>query len=291
MAALDHVVLIDPFLSEAAARHADVVLPGSTFAEEEGTITTIEGRVVRCDQAVAPVPRRADIDVLRNLARRLGTAQHFDFFRGRDVFEEMRMVSAGGPNDYAGITWERARDGVFWPCPDESHPGTPQLYTERFAHADGRARLHPVQAAQPPVLVDDEYPLILTTGRLLAHYLSGNQTKRIPAQQSKAPGPYVELHPATAAALLLKPDDRVVLRSRQGRSIVPWRPNDRLRLDTVFMPYHWRECNVLVAADLDPTSKIPGFKYTPVEARRFGVHDIDPQIAGSEELVTVEDRR
>ena len=91
-------------------------------------ITTIEGRVVRCDQAVAPVPRRADIDVIRNLARRLGVGHQFDFVRGREVYEEMRAVSAGGPNDYAGITWERARAGVFWPCPTERHPGTPRLY-------------------------------------------------------------------------------------------------------------------------------------------------------------------
>lgn len=269
MAALDHVVVIDPFLSEAAAQHADVVLPGTTFAEEEGTITTIEGRVVRCDQAVAPVPRRSDIDVIRNLARRLGVKHHFDFVRGREVFAEMRRVSAGGPNDYAGITWERARDGVFWPCPDESHPGTPQLYTERFAHPDGRARLHPVEATDPPVVVDDERPFVLTTGRHLAQYLSGNQTKRIPAQQAKAPGPYVELHPASAETLGLADDDRVVLESRQGRSIVPWRANDRLRRDTVFMPYHWRECNMLVADDLDPISKIPGFKYTPIAVSRL----------------------
>ncbi|MCB1028415.1 MAG: molybdopterin oxidoreductase family protein, partial [Microthrixaceae bacterium] len=268
MTALEHVVVIDPFLSEAALRHADVVLPGNTFAEEEGTITTIEGRVVRCDQAVAPIPRRADIDVIRNLANRLGAGRHFDFTRGRDVYEEMRRVSAGGPNDYAGITWERAREGTFWPCPDEHHPGTPQLYTERFAHPDGRARFSAIEHVPPPVRVDDEYPLILTTGRLLAQYLSGNQTKRIPALQGKAPGPYVELHPATAHSLALAAEDRVELTSRQGQSTVPWRPNDDLRTDTVFMPYHWRECNVLVASDLDPVSRIPGFKYTPIHVAR-----------------------
>ncbi len=267
MGQLDHVVVIDPFLSEAAARHATIVFPGTTFAEEEGTITTIEGRVIRCDQAVAPVPLRSDIDILRNLARRLGAGRHFGFSRGRDVFEEMRRVSSGGPNDYAGISWDRARDGLFWPCPSEDHPGTPQLYTDRFAHPDGRARFCAVEHVPPPVVVDDRYPLVLTTGRLLAQYLSGNQTKRIPAQQRLAPGPFVELHPDTAADLDLSPEDRVVLRSRQGRSVVPWKANDRLRRDTVFMPYHWRECNVLVAADLDPVSKIPGFKYTPISVQ------------------------
>ncbi|MEZ5372459.1 MAG: molybdopterin oxidoreductase family protein [Microthrixaceae bacterium] len=159
-------------------------------------------------------------------------------------------------------------EGTFWPCPDEHHPGTPQLYTERFAHPDGRARFSAIEHVPPPVRVDDEYPLILTTGRLLAQYLSGNQTKRIPALQGKAPGPYVELHPATAHSLALAAEDRVELTSRQGQSTVPWRPNDDLRTDTVFMPYHWRECNVLVASDLDPVSRIPGFKYTPIHVAR-----------------------
>jgi assimilatory nitrate reductase catalytic subunit len=117
----------------------------------------------------------------------------------------------------------------------------------------------------------------------LAQYLSGNQTKRIPAQQEKAPGPYVELHPQTALDLGLTTDDRVVLTSRQGRSAVPWKPNDRLREDTVFMPYHWRECNVLVAADLDPISKIPGFKYTPVNVAPLGA-DVGEHAAAVEQF-------
>ncbi|MFV0257760.1 MAG: molybdopterin oxidoreductase family protein, partial [Acidimicrobiales bacterium] len=264
MAALDHVVVIDPFLSEAAARHADIVLPGTTFAEEEGTVTTIEGRVVRCDQAVPPAAAYSDIDIIRNLARRLGVRDRFDFVRGREVWEEMRRVSSGAPNDYAGITWDRARDGVFWPCPDESHPGTPRLHLDRFAHPDGRARFRPVDHRPPPVLVDGDHPLVLTTGRHLAQYLSRNQTKRIKAQNDAAPGPYVELAPATAAELGLVDGDEVELVTRQGRSVVPWKPNPNLRSDTVFMPYHWPVCNTLVAADLDPISKIPGFKYTPV---------------------------
>ena len=189
MAALDHVVVIDPFFSQSA-RHAHIVLPGTTFAEEEGTITTIEGRVVRIDRAVPPVPRRSDLDIIRNLARRFGCREQFDFHRAVDVFDEMRAVSAGGPVDYAGITYERIRDegGLFWPCPDAEHPGTPQLYTERFHHADGRARFHPVTPTPPIVPIDDDFPLVLTTGRVLAQFLSGNQTMRIAAAERPRPG-------------------------------------------------------------------------------------------------------
>ncbi len=269
MASLDHSVVIDPFFS-ASARHADVVLPGTTFAEEEGTITTIEGRVVRIDQAVPPAAKRADIDIIRNLARRLGAAEHFQFFTGREVFEEMRAVSAGGPVDYSGMSYERLRaeNGVFWPCPSndegKKHPGTPQLYTERFHHPDGRARFHSIKAAGPPVATDAEYPLVLTTGRVLAQFLSGNQTMRIPEQNAKAAGPVLEVHPATAERQGLIDGRDAQLTSRQGASHMPWIANDDLREDTLFLPYHWVECNVLVAADLDPISKIPGFKYTPV---------------------------
>lgn len=262
---LEHFVVIDPFLSESA-EHATVVLPGSTFGEEDGTITTIEGRVVRIDQAVPPLAHRGDVDVIRNLARRLGAEDHFRFFTGAEVFEEMRAVSRGGPVDYSGITWERLRkeDGVFWPCPTEDHPGTPQLYTERFAHPDGLARFHAVVPEAPPVVVDERYPLVLTTGRVLAHYLSRNQTRRIEAQERLAPEALLEVHPATAAALGLVEGQPAQVESRQEAIVLNWVANDRLRPDTLFVPYHWEVVNRLVASQLDPISKIPAFKYTPV---------------------------
>lgn len=265
MAALEHCVVIDPFFS-ASARHADIVLPGSTFAEEDGTITTIEGRVVRMDQAVPPIAHRGDIDVIRNLARRLGAGEHFRFFTGQEVFEEMRRVSAGGPVDYAGMTYERIREegGLFWPCPTIDHPGTPQLYLDRFSHPDGLAAFHVIEPTGPPVPIDDEHPLVLTTGRVLAQFLSGNQTMRISEQNAKAPHPVLEVHPTTAVACGLIDGDEVQITSAQGSSVVAWIANEDLRPDTLFLPYHWVECNRLVAADLDPISKIPGFKYTPV---------------------------
>ena len=262
---LEHHVVIDPFLS-ASARFADVVLPGSTFAEESGTITTIEGRVVRVDQAIAPLAGKDDLAIVAALADRLGSPVTFDYSEPRAIFEEMCRVSAGGPVDYSGMTYERIREegGIFWPCPSPEHPGTPQLYTERFAHPDGRARFHAVVPAQLPVETDSQFPLVLTTGRVLAQFLSGNQTARIERQNRVAPGPYVEIHPETAAAYQIERGGRVQLATRQGISAVPWRANRGLRHDTLFMPYHWPECNTLVAADLDPQSKIPGFKYTPV---------------------------
>ena len=263
--ALDHHVVVDPFFSESA-RLANIVLPGSTFAEESGTITTIEGRVVRIDQAIAPVAGLSDLDIIAALADRLESPVSFAYPGPQAIFEEMRQVSAGGPIDYSGITYDRIRDegGIFWPCPSVEHPGTPQLYTERFAHADGRARFHEVVPAAMPVETDSRFPLVLTTGRILAQFLSGNQTSRIERQNKLAPGPYVEIHPETAAAYQIERGAMVQLASRQGIVRLPWRSNRGIRHDTLFMPYHWPECNTLIAADLDPISKIPGFKYTPV---------------------------
>lgn len=269
--ALDHFVVIDPFLSETA-KLADVVLPGSTFAEEDGTITTMEGRVIAIDQAVPPIAKRGDLDVIRNLARRFGFAKDFSFFDGASVFEEMRTISAGGPIDYAGMTMSRLHDegGIFWPCPDEKHPGTPQLYQERFAHADGLARFHAVVPDVPQVDFSGQFPLILLTGRVLSHYLSGNQTKRIDAQNRLAPEPVLEIHSEMAKVFNITEGDLVTIRTAQGTSTVKWAPNDGLRPGCVFLPYHWEECNVLTASELDPISGIPALNFTPTSIERMG---------------------
>jgi assimilatory nitrate reductase catalytic subunit len=274
---LEHLVVIDPFRSPTAEL-ADVVLPGSTFAEEDGTITTIEGRVVRVDAAVAPIARRSDLDVLRNLARRLGAPQHLRHHTAREVYEEMRALSSGAPVDYTGIGWDRIRrdGGVFWPCPSDDHPGTPQLYQERFAHPDGLARFHAVEPAPPPVPTDDDHPLVLTTGRVLAQYLSRNQTDRIENQHRLAPEPVLEVHPDTAEAMGLEPDRPARLTSRQASVVVRWTPNPGLRLDTLFLPYHWEVANLLTAATpLDPVSRMPGLKHTAVNLGSATVDDLD----------------
>jgi len=263
---LEHLVVIDPFLSETAAR-ATVVLPGTTFGEIEGTITSIEGRVLRCDQAVAPAGLRSEIDVLRNLANRLGAGHHFRHTQGRTVFDELRQVSAGGPVDYAGITWDRLRseDGIFWPCPTPGHPGTPLLHTERFGHPDGRARFARVDPSPPPEPTSARRPLVLTTGRVLQHYLSGAQTRRIDAHNAVEPEPVAELHPATARACGLVEGTPARLTTATGRVDVAWSANPGLRRDTVFLPYHWPVANRLTAADqLDADSRIPNLKVTPV---------------------------
>lgn len=262
---LEHHVVIDPFLSETA-KLADVVLPGATFAEESGTVTTIEGRVIRVDQAVAPVPSHSEFDIIADLAERLDSPVSFRYRSAEAIFEEMKRLSAAAPIDYSGMTYDRIRDegGLFWPCPSEQHPGTPLLYQERFAHPDGRARFTAVAANGFPDKTDRSFPLVMTTGRLLTEFLSGTQTSRTKLDDEVDAGPYVEIHPTTAAAYQIERGHHVLISSQLGSVALRWRPNKRIRYDTLFMPYHWPTCNRLVPSELDPTAKIPTLKRTAV---------------------------
>ena len=237
---LDFLAVSDFFLSETAEL-ADVVLPSAMWAEEDGTMTNLEGRVIRRRRALDPptdVPD--DLQLLATLADRLGAG---DKFSGdpETVFEELRRASAGGVADYAGISYRRIDDeqGVFWPCPDESHPGTPRLFTERFATPDGRARFLRVEHVEAHEPTDADYPYVLTTGRVLAQYQSGTQTRRTRSLQLIAPTPRAELHPDLARALGIGQDDVVELATRRGRARFHAQVTDTIRPDVVFAPFHW----------------------------------------------------
>ncbi|MGW5264162.1 molybdopterin oxidoreductase family protein [Microbispora sp. NPDC004025] len=262
--ALDLLVVCDFVLSETAAM-ADVVLPTTQWAEESGTMTNLEGRVLLRRKAAAPPPgARTDLEVLRGLAERLGCGEKFPA-DPRTVFDELRRASAGGVADYSGITYERiaAETGVFWPCPEtpgEPHPGTPRPFLDGFATPDGRARLVPVDHRPPAEDVDEEFPLYLTTGRVLAHYQSGAQTRRIRPLTQASPEVFVELHPDLAERLGIGPGDRVRVRSRRGAAEGAARVNASIRPDTLFMPFHWEGVNLLTNPALDPTSRMPEFK-------------------------------
>ena len=262
---LDFYVCIDFFMSEGA-RYADVVLPGSTWAEDEGVTANSEGRVVKINKACDPPGEaRADWWIIQEIARRMGRGKYFEFNSPGEIFDELRVASRGGNADYYGITYEKIerQDGVFWPCPSEDHPGTPRLFEERFYHPDGRAKFHAVEFAPPAEVPDESFPLILTSGRVVYQYLSGNQTRRIGFLVQQCPEPYVEIHPETAARLGVADGERVKVVSRRGEGIFPALIVRTIRPDTIFIPYHWGEelaVNQLTNPALDPTSKIPEFK-------------------------------
>lgn len=264
---LEFLAVADVVLSETAAL-ADVVLPVAQWAEETGTLTNLEGRVILRRKAVdPPAGVRTDLEVLHGLAARLGWEKGFPTDPG-EVFEELRQASAGGPADYSGITYRRiaAEDGVFWPCP-EGEAGTPRLFLDRFATPDGRARFVPVShrpAAEEP---DERFPLHLTTGRVLAQYQSGAQTRRVRQLAEAAPGPFVQLHPRLADRIGVADGDPVAVTSRRGRAVAPARVSRDIRPDTVFMPFHWPgegRANTVTNPALDPTSRMPEFKVCAV---------------------------
>ncbi len=282
---LDLLVVADLFLSETAAR-ADVVLPVAQWAEEEGTMTNLEGRVLLRRQVKAPPPGVwTDAQVLKALADRL---ERGAYFSGSvpEIFAEFRQASAGGIADYAGVTYGRiaAEQGVFWPCPEEAHPGTPRMFLDGFAHEDGRARFHSVEyrgAAEQP---DRDYPFILTTGRLLVHYQSGAQTNRVPQLHEAEPDPFVEIHPDTARMLGLIASDMVRLETRRGAAELKLRISRDIRADTLFVPFHWGgkgSANLLTNTALDPVSRIPEFKACAVRLEKIRPTALAPREGAS----------
>ncbi len=271
---LEFYAVIDFFLSETA-HHADVVLPGSLQEEDEGTVTTVEGRCVKINAAVHPPGQaKRDWEILLDMARRLGKGHYFDYSGTEEMFDEMCRASSGGSADYAGMTWDRIVDeqGIFWPCPEPGHPGTPRLFEGgTFFHPDGKAKFFPIRYRDPAEVVDDEYPIWLTTGRVVSQYLSGTQTRRIAQLVEQYPEPLCEIHPRLAATVGVESGDRVTVTSRRGSITVPAKVVETIRPDTVFIPYHWpgdKAANVLTNRALDPISKIPEYKVSAVRVEK-----------------------
>jgi assimilatory nitrate reductase catalytic subunit len=283
---LDLLIVADPFLSETAAI-ADFVLPTAQWAEEEGTMTNLEGRVLFRRQARAPPEGvRTDLRVMKLLAEALGRGHAIDD-RPHEAFDELRRCTAGSVADYSGITYDRLARGesLHWPCPAENHPGTPRLFIDRFPTADGRARFHAIEHRAPSEEPDDEYPYHLTTGRVLVHYQSGSQTRRVSSLYDAEPESFVEMHPQVGANHGVKDGERVWVRTRRGRALVKARFNPTMRLDTLFVPFHWYgagRANSLTGDALDPTSKIPDFKVAAAAVERAAPGDAGDPLPTSE---------
>jgi assimilatory nitrate reductase catalytic subunit len=281
---LEFFVCIDFFLSETA-RYADVVLPGSLQEEDEGTVTQVEGRVIKINKAVtAPGDAREDWRIIQDIAHALDRGKGFTFDSAASIFDELRIASKGGMADYSGITYEKIERqmGVFWPCYSEDHPGTPRLFEPDswnpiangagpFYFADGRARFRISEYRPPAEVTDDEYPVILTTGRVITQFLSGTQTRRIGPLVDYCPEPQVEMHPDLAARLGIANNDWTRVESRRGALTLRARVASTIRPDTIFIPYHWgggKSANQLTIAAQDPISKIPEYKVCAVRVSK-----------------------
>ena len=289
---LEFFTAIDFFLNDTA-RHADIVLPGSLHEEDEGTVTQVEGRIIKVNKAVdCPGEAKQDWRIIQDIAAALGRPHGMTFGSPRDIFEELRAASKGGVADYSGVTYEKVERqlGVFWPCYSEDpqtgeridHPGTPRLFERGsynvvargagpFYFPDGRARFNVADYRQPVDDASDEYPIYLTTGRVISQFLSGTQTRRIGPLVTQYPEPRIEMHPRLAKTLGIATGDWTTAETRRGSITLRAMVVTTIRPDTIFVPYHWagkKSINQLTVAAQDPISRIPQYKVCGCRVRK-----------------------
>lgn len=281
---LEFYVAIDFFLSDSA-RYADIVLPGSLHEEDEGIVTSAEGRVIKISKAIAcPGEARQDWRIIEDIAQALGRPKGFTFEAPSEILDELRFASSGGVADYTGITYGKVEQqyGTFWPCPTDSHPGTPRLFERGswnsvargagpFYFPDGKARFNVTGYTPPTEDTDEQYPLILTTGRVISQFLSGTQTRRIGPLVNHNPAPFIQLHPQLATRLGLADGDWATAETRRGSITLKVQVSKSIRPDTIFIPYHWpdnQSANKLTIAAQDPISKIPEYKVCAVRLKK-----------------------
>jgi len=274
---LDFLVVQDIFLSETAEL-ADVVLPGASFAEKDGTFTATDRRIQLVRKAIEPLGEsRADWEILCDLAKRMiekssrgfrGVHGGWEYSHPSEVMDEIAALTP----IYGGVSYKRLEERGFlqWPCRSPDDPGTPYLHKGQFAR--GKGRFTPVHYRAPAELPDDEYPFLLTTGRMMFHWHTGTMTRRSRKLAKEVADGYVEMSPEDAEALGIKEGERVRLVSRRGQIEARVWITKRVSPGLIFIPFHFAEsaANVLTNPALDPTAKIPEYKVCAVRVERIG---------------------
>lgn len=260
---LDFLVVQDLFMSETA-KFADVILPAACYAEKDGTFTNTERRVQRVRKAVeAPGECKADWEIIIEIAKRLG-GKGFDYKDPEEVFEEIRLTTPS----YRGITYKRIdKVGIQWPCPSEDHPGTPYLHQGEFTR--GKGLMIPVEYEEPAELVCDEYPILLSTGRMLYHY----NVSSVHSKTLKDIRPYelAEMNPVDAEKLGVKEEDFVRVTSRRGSITTRVTITERVKPGMMFMTFHYKESpvNELTNSAYDPVTKTAEYKISAVRVEKL----------------------
>ncbi len=268
LAKLEHLVVQDIFMTETAA-FADVVLPASSFLEKAGTITNTN-RQVQIVRPVLDLPgdARQDWWIIQELANRLGLG--WDYSHPKDVYDEMRQTM----DSLGGIPWERLEreDSVTYPCDGDDQPGHDIIFADGFPTENGRAKLVPAQVTPPDELPDDDYPLVLTTGRMLEHWHTGAMTRRAANLNALEPVAVASFHPRQMADLGFSAGDTVRVESRRGAIQIAVRADTDVPEGMVFIPFCFNEAaaNLLTNPKLDPYGKIPDFKFCAVKAEAAG---------------------
>ena len=269
LSSLDFLVVQDIFLSEAA-QFAHVVLPGCSFAERDGTFTATDRRVQRVRKAIEPIGNsRPDWLIISELAKKMG-ATGFDYNSAQEIMMEITELTPS----YAGISYERLDNGevLAWPCPSKGHKGTKFLHKDSFTR--GKGQFFAIEYKEPAELPDEEYPFILTTGRLMFQFHTGTMTRRIPALEHELPTGFVEINTEDAKKLSIAQGEKVKVKSRRGEIEIKALVTDGILPGVVFIPFHFAECaaNELTSRNIDPEAKIPEFKVSAVKVYKGGKH-------------------
>ncbi|KPJ56016.1 MAG: formate dehydrogenase [Deltaproteobacteria bacterium DG_8] len=263
---LDFLVVIDIFLTETG-KLADVVLPGVSFAEKDGTFTNTERRVQRIRKAIEPLGNaRADWQILCDIAKRMGYSMEYS--HPSEIQDEIANLTPS----YGGIFYDRLEEqGLQWPCPTRDHPGTKFLHKDTFTRGNGL--FHTIEYKPPAELSDEEYPFQLTTGRTFVHFHTGTMTRTSPSLHAEMTEGYVEINPRDAEQLGVKEDHIVKVTSRRGEIETKVTITSRVGEKVVFIPFHFAEAaaNTLTNAALDPIAKIPEYKVCAVRVEKTSI--------------------
>ncbi|WP_158737316.1 molybdopterin oxidoreductase family protein [Alteribacillus sp. YIM 98480] len=275
LSSLSFMAAAEMFMTESAS-YADVILPTTSYLEDEGTLTNMEGRVTLREASRKPIGEtKHDWQIISEIAVVLGKEKYFDYRSPEEVFNELRLASKGGKADYYGITYERIRkeSGVFWPCSSEETVGEPILFSRSFETDDGKARLfYNKPSLEIKESVNETYPLYMTTGRTMNHYLSGAQTQKSSRLLAREFESFVYVHPDTARSYGIRPGELAVISSKRGETLLRCSYSKDIRQDTLFAPMHWggeQNINNLIDGKLDPICRMPGFKRAAVSIRPY----------------------
>jgi formate dehydrogenase major subunit len=264
---LDFCVMQDIFWTESC-EYADVVLPGTCFAEKDGTFTSGERRVNRVRKAVdGPGESNLDWEIIALLAKKMGL-KGFDWKSAKDVWDDMRACTPG----QFGVTYEKMEkpESVHWPCPTIEHPGTPILHKEKFSAADGLGTFFGLEYRPPAEVADKDYPFTLMTGRVIFHYHTRTQTDRCAVLHYEVPESYIQINTQDAKELGIKQHEKIKVRSRRGEIETIARVTDDVAPKVMYMPMHFHKgANTLTNTALDPLSKMPELKHCAVAVEKI----------------------
>jgi formate dehydrogenase major subunit len=261
---LHFLVVQDIFMSETA-QLAEVVLPGVSFAEKDGTFTNTERKVKRVRKAIEPIGEsRPDWKIICDLSTRMGYPMNYD--HPSQIMEEIVQLTPS----YGGIYYDRIeQDGLYWPCINRAHPGTPYLHKDRFSR--GLGLFNAIEYLPPEELPDKDYPYLLTTGRIYVHYHTGTMSRRSPSLSKEVEEGFAEINPRQAKELGIAQGEQIKVLSRRGEILIKADLSERMERDTIFIPFHFVEsaANILTNPAVDPIAKIPEYKVCAVRIEKI----------------------